>query len=897
MSIQRAHNTTKSNYLKLIKRGAYLLSAFLIVALVIIAGILIFVDPNLYKARIEQLARDKANIELSIAGEMQWSLYPWLGISVKETQVSALNEPDNPVASVDEFVLSLKLIPLIMGDIEIDQLHIDGLNLTLMTYADGSQNIDGFFQKHNSHTVKSHSTQQISSDLTPQTELAKTQPKDRRLNISAININNAQFHLEDQIKQITIAGNHIDFSLKNLQANTPDFSVEKLHFNHGNLSYKNAFEGNSYVYNEINFSLQNFIIDQDNTDLERNISLALKQLKIDGGTFTLNHEKSGQSFYFNTALLDAQNLQYTSHSQDDRSPWNMDHLNIHDFSVRYHESHSNSDLILEKGDVSIQNFHNHADTPITFSAIIKKTDEIDLALQGKAQLKLNPESSTIELSQMQIDTEIALLPEITPPSPIQVNIAGDIQINPRNETIIWQKPILSINQINLLESFKLTGFHQDTMQIDASTNIQQLNLQSFLQAIGKPILPLENPQSLTDISINTGIIYQANALSISPITLHLDGSQFTGSLHLTDLSQKIGSVAMRGDMLNLNNYLPKTSESTTSLKSASKIDTANNVAHQKIGNQNEAFFENLADMHLKVEVDLQALLYDQLSAKSLFFKADILDKTIQIHQLNMQALGGHISLNAGINGAQASPIIESHVNIDTVSLTKLFALLQQQIPITGNLNLTGDFSTQGQNIKEMMNHLSGQFSANVRQGTLIGVNYEQLACEGLSMIAKNYFDKKQTTQSTSFTTLQASATFNNGIMRNQDLNIVIPGLSATGYGTINLPKEQLDYFITLKANDVTSIPHCQIDRYLKNVTIPLRCNGSLTNNAGSLCVIDQQKIGQIIADAAKNKLEETLKGKIKEALPPALQKQQSPNKSRDEIKPKDLFKAFEGLLK
>ncbi|MBV2207505.1 MAG: AsmA family protein, partial [Pseudomonas sp.] len=35
-------------------------------------------DPNDYKDEIRQLARDKAGLELTINGDIGWSLFPWL---------------------------------------------------------------------------------------------------------------------------------------------------------------------------------------------------------------------------------------------------------------------------------------------------------------------------------------------------------------------------------------------------------------------------------------------------------------------------------------------------------------------------------------------------------------------------------------------------------------------------------------------------------------------------------------------------------------------------------------------------------------------------------------------------------------------------------------------------
>ena len=41
-------------------------------------------DPNDYKEEIRQIARDKAHIELTLNGDIGWSLFPWLGLELHE---------------------------------------------------------------------------------------------------------------------------------------------------------------------------------------------------------------------------------------------------------------------------------------------------------------------------------------------------------------------------------------------------------------------------------------------------------------------------------------------------------------------------------------------------------------------------------------------------------------------------------------------------------------------------------------------------------------------------------------------------------------------------------------------------------------------------------------------
>ena len=45
-------------------------------------------DPNDYKDEIRQIARDKAHIELTLNGDIGWSLFPWLGLELHDASVA-----------------------------------------------------------------------------------------------------------------------------------------------------------------------------------------------------------------------------------------------------------------------------------------------------------------------------------------------------------------------------------------------------------------------------------------------------------------------------------------------------------------------------------------------------------------------------------------------------------------------------------------------------------------------------------------------------------------------------------------------------------------------------------------------------------------------------------------
>jgi uncharacterized protein involved in outer membrane biogenesis len=97
-----------------------------------------FFNPNDFKAEIEQAALEKSGIELKIGGEISWSVFPWLGLSVAEIDA---NFPQRaPLAHLGRAEVSVKLAPLLSGQIQMSNIVISGLELNLVKDKDGNTN-------------------------------------------------------------------------------------------------------------------------------------------------------------------------------------------------------------------------------------------------------------------------------------------------------------------------------------------------------------------------------------------------------------------------------------------------------------------------------------------------------------------------------------------------------------------------------------------------------------------------------------------------------------------------------------------------------------------------------------------------------------------------------------
>ena len=89
---------------------------------VIAAAILLFaIDPNQYKPQLEQLAKDN-NVELNIAGDLSWQLWPNVAISAADTRLNGTQLPEIQLKRAD---LSLELASLIKGELIIHKVALE----------------------------------------------------------------------------------------------------------------------------------------------------------------------------------------------------------------------------------------------------------------------------------------------------------------------------------------------------------------------------------------------------------------------------------------------------------------------------------------------------------------------------------------------------------------------------------------------------------------------------------------------------------------------------------------------------------------------------------------------------------------------------------------------------
>jgi len=178
-----------------------------IVGLIIVAAIAIplFVDLNDYKPEIEAAVKDKTGRELKLVGDIDVSVFPWLGVSTgKITLSNAQGFMPDYFAVIKESDIKIKLMPLLSKEVEVSTIIFKGLELNLAKNKKGVSNWDDLAGKNQPKKAE--------EKVVKVEEKTEAAPALAALMIGGLSIEDAQIHWDDQQagQQVIIK----DFNLK-----------------------------------------------------------------------------------------------------------------------------------------------------------------------------------------------------------------------------------------------------------------------------------------------------------------------------------------------------------------------------------------------------------------------------------------------------------------------------------------------------------------------------------------------------------------------------------------------------------------------------------------------------------------------------------------------------------
>lgn len=121
-----------------VKRLSLFIGGLFALIAILLAYVIVFVDPNSFKDELKSVALDKANVTLRLDGDISWSFFPWLGLELEDIGVALGSDAE--IVQFDRAEFGLAILPLLEQKIQVDKVNLVNLTARLKKDAQGRGN-------------------------------------------------------------------------------------------------------------------------------------------------------------------------------------------------------------------------------------------------------------------------------------------------------------------------------------------------------------------------------------------------------------------------------------------------------------------------------------------------------------------------------------------------------------------------------------------------------------------------------------------------------------------------------------------------------------------------------------------------------------------------------------
>ncbi|GAB2714892.1 AsmA family protein [Halomonas garicola] len=737
-----------------------------VLAVAAVVYVTTFMDPEDFKPRLTAVVEEHTGLDVELDGALSWSFYPRIGVSVEKARawLAEQDEEAPPFAAVERAEVSVALAPLLRGEIAVDGLTLDGMNLNLRRNEQGEGNWEALLERMAERGEKAE-TVLAPASAGPNADAGNL---DVALSIASVKVQNAELRFRDA------------------QSNTL-WHAEKLNVTGSNVNSRRFFP--------------------------------LKAM------LTLSRYDS----------LDAQALT--------EPPAVSSEINL---DTRLKLALAEHGFVLENPDLETR---TRLAADVEPQALRLGASRIEAGLDER---QLAVTDGVLETTLHHPDTwegGLALA--------LKFALEGD-----------WGEQVATVNDMQLEGPDGLRARGRLTLEnwmsdlrFAGQMTLAPLSLRPWLERLGVS-LDTRNPGALSDVALTSQIKGDAERIRFAPLSLVLDDTTLTGEL-AAGLDGTALDFDLEGDTLNVDRYLPAPAAAASKQAGIGLLRRA--VAEEDA--------PALVSQPLLAKLDLDgALALGSLTLGGLKFDSPELALKSREGNQRLEAFeagfyGGKLSATGSLNAGQTPLEWALAPRVSGVKMAPLLeALGERDASLSGRLDASGEFITQGNTREDLVRRLNGSAKAELNDGAIADVNISRQMCEAVAAL-EGRDTTREWRDDTRFEHVDATFTVRDGVVESDDLRVTLPGISVQGEGEYDLGHRQFDALASVRL-DNTADAACRVNPRLAKLALPVRCEGSISAEPGKWCRVDRDalkdNVSRLAGDEVGSRIEEKLDDKLGE---------------------------------
>lgn len=446
--------------------------------------------------------------------------------------------------------------------------------------------------------------------------------------------------------------------------------------------------------------------------------------------------------------------------------------------------------------------------------------------------------------------------------PLGAEFAATFDVR-ENSALIEPLRITSDDQLRLDASARIEGIGDDPVW-QGRLEMAPSDWRSWLERRG--LLPATGDDgALTAAGFTAVFEGDGERTYLEPLTLNLDDTTLAGRMALGFASPLL-HLTLEGESLDLDRYLPSAAlavpegagEAERASPASGGSDTgesgtaeaaAEEAVTEESGDGAPSALLRQLDLALDLRLAELELRHIRLSPFAIEVAGDAGE--LRLEALEAGLYGGSLRATGALDARSAPMALALSPQLEGVALQPLLAdLLERDAPMRGTLESEGAFSTRLGGTTSPIATLGGQGRFVVSDGGLLGLDLPARVCHAAAALQGREPSEEAPSGDTRFERLMGSLVIDSGVIRSDDLDIVLPGMALDASGEIDLVQRRLDVDLGAGLDATTAIDGCSVSEPLAGLRLPLRCSGELAADPQQWCRLDGDALGALLQDSA-----------------------------------------------
>ena len=477
--------------------------------------------------------------------------------------------------------------------------------------------------------------------------------------------------------------------------------------------------------------------------------------------------------------------------------------------------------------------------------------EIKAQLSGEVDANLGSQLYTVK--NLSVDGNVS--DPALPGGSADIKLSTDLTADLAKQTLSLADLALQVQDLMVNGKIDARDILAEKPAFNGNIQIKPFNLRKLAGSMDIELPEMADNGTLENIALQTQLEGSNNHINATGLQLTLDQSQITGQFGVENFAKPGFRFDLSLDEIDADRYLPPVKEGEQ--KSAPPASAA-------AGGATELPLQTLRDINAKGSLKIGKLKASGITSENVVVTIDAKDGLIKLNPMQADLYQGKYRGNVNVDARGDLLKLAIDERLEGIQAGPLLKDLTGDAKISGKANANIKLNGTGKDIDSIKQTLSGNGNFSFNDGALKGINIGETIRKAKAALSGQKLADTGAPESTDFSALTGSFTANNGIINNDDLEMMSPLLRVNGKGSASLPKETIDYNLRVSIVGTSKGQGGKELEELKGVTIPIKITGTFSEpkpNVDLAAIVKEQASGEL-----KAKAEEKLKEKLGDDL-------------------------------